>query len=95
MYGLKAAIHPKAFLSRRRNVKRGLVARTRILQALEKQDSDIRGITGLSGLKYNVVGYHIRLLKAEQVVSRKGDKRPYVWGLTGAGQQRLVNSSVR
>lgn len=93
MCDLKPVIHPKAFLSRKRNVKRGLVARTRILQALEKQDSNIRGITELSGLKYNVVGYHMRLLEAEQVVGRKGDKKPYVWGLTGAGQQRLVNSS--
>ena len=34
----------------------------------------------------------LRLLEAERVVVRKGDKKPFVWALTGAGQQRLVNS---
>lgn len=90
---MKQIFHPKAFLSRKRNVRLGLVARTRILQALDKQWSDATGIATLSGLKYNVVAHHLRLLEAEQVVSRKGNKRPYVWRLTGAGQQRLVNSS--
>jgi len=89
---LRQVFHPKAFLLRRRNVQLGLVARTRILLVLEKQDSDVRGITNLSGLKYNVAVHHLRLLEVERVVLRKSQKKPYVWGLTGAGQQRLVDS---
>lgn len=89
---MKQVFHPKAFLSRKRNVRLGLVARTRVLLVLEKQDSNVRGITSLSGLKYNVAAHHLRLLEAERVVDRKSEKKPYVWGLTGAGQQRLVNS---
>jgi len=88
---LKHVFHPKAFLSRKRNVRLGLVARTRILLVLEKQTSDARGITSLGGLKYNVAVHHLRLLEAERVVHRS-EKRPYVWRLTGTGQQRLVNS---
>jgi len=71
-------------------VKLGLSARTRILQVLEKQEFNVKGIVGLSGLHYNVVVHHLRLLEAERVVVRKGEKRPFVWELTGVGQQRLV-----
>jgi len=88
---LKHVFHPRAFLSRKRNVRLGLIARTRILQVLEKQSSDIKGIMKLSGLHYNVVVHHLRLLEVERVAVRKGAKRPFVWELTGVGQQRLVN----
>ena len=88
---MKQVFHPRAFLSRKRNVRLGLAARTRILQALERRESDVKGIMGLSELKYNVVTHHLRLLEAERVVVKKGGKRPYVWQLTGAGQQRLVH----
>jgi len=88
---LKRVFHPRAFLSRIRNVRLGLVARTRILQVLEKQESNIKSIVSLSSLHYNVVVHHLRLLEAERVVVRKGNRRPFVWELTGVGQQRLVN----
>jgi predicted transcriptional regulator len=74
-------------------VRLGLVARTKILQALERRESDVKGIMSLGELKYNVVVHHLRLLEAERVVVKKGGKKPYVWQLTGGGQQRLVHSS--
>ena len=89
--GLKRVFHPRAFLSRKRNVRLGLVARTRVLQALEKNKSDVKGTMESTGLKYNVVIHHLHLLEAERVVVRRGNKKPYVWQLTGAGQQRLVH----
>jgi hypothetical protein len=46
-----------------------------------------------SQLKYNTVVHHLHLLEAERVVVKKGGKKPYVWQLTGVGQQRLVRSS--
>jgi len=61
------------------------------LQVLEKQVSGIKGIMNLGGLNYGVVAHHLRLLEAERVVVRKGEKRTFVWELTGVGQQRLVN----
>jgi len=87
---VKASFHPKAFLSQKRNVKRGLTARTRIIMALERTASNVRGVADTTGLNYNIVLHHLRLLKAEKVVTRKGN-RPFLWELTGAGQQRLVN----
>jgi len=87
---LRASFHPKAFLSQKRNVKLGLVARTRIIQALEKAPSNVRNVGNTAGLNYNVVLHHLRLLEAERVVTRRGN-RPFMWELTGVGQQRLSN----
>ncbi len=86
---MKQVFHPRAFLSRKRNVRMGLAARTRVLQVLEKNESNVRGVTQSTGLSYNVVVHHLRLLEDERVV-RRGSKKPYVWRLTGAGQQRLI-----
>jgi hypothetical protein len=47
-----------------------------------------------SGLNYRVVVYHLHLLEAEHVVLRKGGKRPFIWELTGVGQQRLTNAKT-
>ena len=91
MHHLKRAFHPKAFLSLKRNVRSGLNARTLILQVLEKHEVNIKNIAGSSGLKYGVILHHLRLLETERVVARKGEKKPLIWGLTGAGQQRLAN----
>jgi len=87
---LKASFHPKAFLSQKRNVKLGLTARTRVILALEKTASNARNVANTTGLNYNIVLHHLHLLEAEKVVIRKGN-RPFLWELTGMGQQRLGN----
>jgi len=76
-------------LERVKNVKSGLKARTRILNALEKRSSDAAAIAKEKSLSYGVVMHHLRLLEKEGIVNRKG-KRPYFWVLTGLGQKRLV-----
>ena len=73
----------------------GLVARTRILQILEKHESHVKGLMSASGLSYRVVVHHLHLLEEERVVVRKSGKKPYVWELTGIGQQRLVDSTQK
>jgi len=77
-------------LERVKNVKRGLKTRTKILNALEKRVSDATAIAKEKSLSYGVVMHHLRLLKKEGIVNRKG-KRPYFWVLTGLGQKRLVS----
>jgi predicted ArsR family transcriptional regulator len=57
---------------------------------LEKKASNAKGITEETGLSYASVLYHLHLLEAENILTRKG-KRPYFWELTGAGQQRLTD----
>ena len=82
--------HPKAFLTLKRNVQRGLLARTRIILILEKETSNAKKLAQETGLSYASVLWHLHLLEAENILSRKG-KRSYVWELTGAGQQRLTD----
>jgi len=86
----KVAHHPKAFLTLKRNVQRGLLARTRIISSLEKEASNAKKLAQETGLSYASVLYHLHLLEAENILTRKG-KRSYVWELTGAGQQRLTD----
>lgn len=87
---LKVAYNPNAYLAQRRNVRLGLVARSKILQVVEKQAMPISAIGNSTSLKYSVILYHLRLLEDEKVVQRQGRKKPYAWTLTGIGQKRLV-----
>ncbi|MDH7557259.1 MAG: ArsR family transcriptional regulator [Candidatus Bathyarchaeota archaeon] len=73
-----------------RNVKLGLKARTRILNSLEGRSLDAKTIMKEVGMHYGVVMHHLKLLEAEGIVERKGNK-PCVWVLTGLGQKRLEN----
>ena len=85
---LKRAYHPKAFLSLKRNIRPGLVARTEIVSQLEKDALSAKAIAQNTRLSYAATLHHLHLLEAENILVRKG-KKPYRWELTGAGQQRL------
>jgi len=80
--------HPKAFLLRTKNIKPGLVARTKIASLLEKDSLNAVLISKRSGLSYSSVLHHLRLMEKENIVT-KSDEKPYKWMLTGAGQKRL------
>ena len=86
---MKERYHPKAFLMEKRNVRLGLIARSKIARFLEKQPSNAKTIAKETGMSYAAALHHLRLFEAEKVVARKG-KRPFQWELTGAGQQALV-----
>jgi predicted Rossmann fold nucleotide-binding protein DprA/Smf involved in DNA uptake len=87
----KEAYHPNAYLSSIKNIKRGLRARTNVLNALSQRSVEAKAIAKETGMLYGVVMHHLRLLEAERIVERKGSK-PFVWVLTGIGQKRLVNA---
>lgn len=81
--------HPNAYLERRRNVIRGLKARTKILEVMGRTNAlTIKEVSSLAVLSYSASRHHLRLLEDEQIVKRKG-KRPYKWKITGKGQKRL------
>jgi len=82
--------HPNAFLHLKRNVKAGLVARTKILNVLETNNRTARDVCKESGLSYACVIYHLKSLRNEKLVSRSGTKRPFIWALTNLGQQKLL-----
>jgi predicted transcriptional regulator len=81
-------MHPNAYLKNIRNVHCGLVARTKILVLLDKQGCSASKIAMETALSYGVVAYHLKLLKTEGTVERKGIGR-FVWLTTGLGQKRL------
>jgi len=87
---LREAYHPKAYLSNIKNIRRGLQARTRILDVLDKHSIDAKTIAKETGMHYGVVRHHLRLLETEEITERKQGK-PHIWAVTGLGQKRLVN----
>jgi predicted ArsR family transcriptional regulator len=88
---LRETYHPNAYLSKIKNIKRGLQARTRVLNVLDNGSFDAKAIAKEGRMNYGVVVHHLRLLEAEGIVERKLG-RPHIWMLTGFGQKRLVNS---
>jgi predicted transcriptional regulator len=87
----KDSYHPKAFLIRIKNVKPGLVTRTKIASALEGEQLAAKTIGERTGVGYASVLHHLHLMEDESIVEKEG-KRPYLWSLTGAGQKRLVDT---
>jgi DNA-binding transcriptional ArsR family regulator len=82
--------HPKAYLITRRNVTRGLRARTKILELIEKKSVQTSRIAEETGLSYRSVGYHINVLRKEKIMEPTSRRRPLTWRLTSLGQQRLA-----
>ena len=96
--------HPNAYLERKKNVVRGLKARTKILKALamtmetamrkseevrEKENEfTIKTVSKSAAMSYSSSFHHLRLLEEERIVKREG-KRPYKWIITGKGQKSL------
>jgi predicted transcriptional regulator len=85
----KGSYHPKAFLLYTKNVKQGLVSRTRIASILDRGPCTARTISEKTGASYSSIMHHLYLMKNEYIVKRNNDK-PYVWELTGAGQKKLT-----
>ncbi|MGD2066429.1 MAG: ArsR family transcriptional regulator [Candidatus Bathyarchaeota archaeon] len=84
--------HPNAFLTLKRNIQPGLLARTKMLYVIEKKVCSAKTISRETELSYKTVLYHLHLLEAENILNHKG-RRPYLWQLTGVGQQKLVGGN--
>ncbi|MBS7643542.1 winged helix-turn-helix transcriptional regulator [Candidatus Bathyarchaeota archaeon] len=87
---MKESFHPKARLTKRRNIRTGLSTRTKILIALEKGEKHAKEVAVLANVSYHTVIHHLRLLEDEKIARRKGERKPFLWELTGVGQQRLI-----
>jgi predicted transcriptional regulator len=83
------APHPKAYLISRRNVKAGLISRTKILLALEKGQKAAAEVAKEAALSYDCVAYHLHAMKKDRLVDKMTKVRPFTWGLTPFGQQKL------
>ena len=82
-------LHPKAYLTSKRNVRAGLVSRTKILLALERGRKRAGDIAKEATLSYECVAYHLKAMKKDRLVDKVTKTRPFAWGLTPFGQQKL------
>jgi predicted transcriptional regulator len=82
-------LHPKAYLTSKRNVKAGLISRSKILIVLEKGRQSASAIAKESALSYECVAYHLKALRKDRLVDRLIKTKPFTWGLTPFGQQKL------
>ncbi|MCD6444222.1 winged helix-turn-helix transcriptional regulator [Candidatus Bathyarchaeota archaeon] len=79
----------QSYLTVIRNVDKGLKTRTSIIKALKEGYTTIRGISEVTGIRYQTVLRHLKNMEKEGVVARKPG-RPYKWSLTGKGQQNVL-----
>jgi len=85
----KIVYHPKARLAKVRNVKAGLISRTKIISSVEDGARTVAEISKRCTLSYGCVAHHLRLLRKEKITVRSGGRRGYTWMLTEFGQQKL------
>lgn len=85
----KQAFHPKAYLTSKRNVKAGLISRSKIIIALERERKKARDIARETALSYECVTYHLKAMKRDRLVDKMGKGKPFTWSLTPFGQQKL------
>ncbi|MCW4006631.1 MAG: ArsR family transcriptional regulator [Candidatus Bathyarchaeota archaeon] len=85
---IKRSLHPNAYLLHIKNIRKGLSARSKILNYLDSNQASASAIATKTRLSYGVVMHHLRLLETASAVKRKGT-RPYIWLATGSGQTRL------
>jgi len=85
----RVSYHPRAYLSKIKNVKKGLVARTKIASALDTLQCSARVINERTGVHYSSILHHLHLMEDERIIARN-EKKPYIWRLTGLGQKKLT-----
>ena len=72
-----------------RNVRRGLLTRSRIIDVLSRKASTIQQIAEEIGLSESTVRRHLRSMLAEGIVKRLKFKGKILWRLSGSGQLDL------
>ncbi|MEM4303337.1 MAG: winged helix-turn-helix domain-containing protein [Candidatus Caldarchaeum sp.] len=82
-------INPKAYLRSMKNVRKGLEARTLIIDALLKKELSVDELSKMSGMSKSKARYHLRNMLADGVVRKRRVGRRVVWRLTGVGQASL------
>ena len=73
-----------------RNVSRGLASRTKIIATMEQGRKKVPEISEKTGLSNSCVGYHLKLLLKQRVVTVTPTGRAGLWNLTKYGQEKLL-----
>jgi predicted transcriptional regulator len=85
----RTGLHPKAFLTSKRNVRAGLVSRSKILSGLERGHKSAPELAKETKLSYECVAYHLKAMKRDRLVERVSARKPFTWSMTRFGQQKL------
>ena len=72
-----------------KNVNRGLVSRTGIIESMERGKATVSDIAGASKLGRACVSYHLNLLLKQKTVRVTQAGREGHWSLTKSGQAKL------
>lgn len=72
-----------------RNVRRGLLTRSKIIDALYEKASTTQQIAEEIGLSESAVRRHLRNMLAEGIVEKLKFKGKILWRLSGSGQLNL------
>ena len=86
-------LHPKAYLISKRNVKAGLVSRTKILLIVERGNKSATEIAKETSLSYECVIYHLAAMRKDHLVEKLTNSKPFKWISTPFGQQELQTSN--
>lgn len=93
MHRKQNALHPKAYLTSKRNVKAGLVSRTKILFIIETGRKSATEIANETSLSYECVSYHLTAMRKDHLVEKLTNTKPFKWTSTRFGQQELQTSN--
>jgi len=86
-------VDPIAYLVRRRNTRRGVASRTKIIRVMRMGAKSVAELSRSSDLSESVIRYHLENLRVEGVVERMGKKRGGKWRLTGVGQRTIEEAT--
>ncbi|MHA1505610.1 MAG: helix-turn-helix domain-containing protein [Candidatus Asgardarchaeia archaeon] len=80
----------RAFLRNLRNVERGIISRSYILLYMMKSGPlNAKEIANATGLSYNSILHHLRLMEKERIVRKVRKGKCFLWEVTEIGQTSL------
>jgi len=82
-------INPKAYLTGMKNVRRGLVARSKLVEALAVKGLTIQELCKATDMRPGKARYHLQNMVRDGVVKKRRSGRRVVWELTGTGQASI------
>jgi len=82
-------INPRAYLEKIKNVRRGVITRSRILDEITSRPLPVSEIAKKIGRSESAVRRHLKNMEVEGIVDSTKYKRRRIWNVTGAGQKTL------
>ncbi len=88
------SIHSRAFLRSVRNVKKGLLTRSRIVELLSEKAYTMSQLAEEIGLSESSIRRHLNNMLAEGIVEKIKYRGKVLWRLSGYGQLDLDESAA-